>query len=168
MKPRFILAAFVMCCLTVLLAPRQSDAANIYRWTDEQGRTHLSDTVPERYKKVAIQVDSKEFELSEREKSDAAARLAKERAQAEAAAQRARADAAARPAAASVQASAASSASDKTESECDRLWRTYTESQECFAPYQTRFGTRPEAFERCKSVENPSQRCGPAKNIEGG
>lgn len=148
------------------LAPALSLSATIYRWVDDQGRTHLSDSVPERYESKAIKIDSKQFELPASERAAAAARLARERAQR---AQAADAQARATATAASAPAQAASNATQSPASygagtECDRLWQAYHESQACFAPYQSRHrGTKAEAFESCKPVENPSQRCGPAK-----
>ena len=47
--------------------------------------------------------------------------------------------------------------------ECTALRREYARSQACFAPYRlANGGLKPEAFKRCKEVENPSVRCGSA------
>jgi len=51
MKLRFLLLA---CCLLWSLP---AHAGDIYRWADEQGKVHLSDTVPEKYRKGAVRVD---------------------------------------------------------------------------------------------------------------
>lgn len=159
-----------IAAVVLAIAPCLAHAATIYRWVDDQGRMHIADTVPDRYKSGATKVDSKQFELSEDERAAAAARLAKERAR-QADAQRAQAEAvktsASNPSpAASSSAPRPSSAGSGTE--CDRLWQAYFESQECFAPYQSRNrGTKAEAFDRCHPAENPSQRCGPAKSVKG-
>ena len=53
-----------------------------------------------------------------------------------------------------------------SESECDRKWREYFESQECFAPYQrVGAGPREEAYEKCTEVPSPAVECGPARNF---
>jgi hypothetical protein len=134
-------------------------AAGIYRWVDESGRTQLSDVVPEKYKSTAQRIETKQFELSATQRADAAARAERERAQAQAATTRPKPDA--QPPAPSATASAAA---PRAGTECDRLWQEYRAAQECFAPYQRRnSGVAPEAFQKCQTVENPSQRCGPSK-----
>ncbi len=46
---------------------------------------------------------------------------------------------------------------------CTALRRTYAQSQACFAPFRlANGGLRPEAFRRCKQIENPSVKCGSA------
>ena len=89
MPSRLVLS--IICCALALVA----HATDIYRWVDDQGRTHFADVVPERYKSVATKIDSKSSELSEGARAEAAARAARERTQAEfEAAQRARSQAA--------------------------------------------------------------------------
>ena len=146
-----------------------TQATDIYTWKDEQGHTHVADSVPERYKKVATRIDSKQFQVPEGERAAAVARSAKERERIAAIeSQRAREKAPTLPA--SPASSAASTSKPREgESECDRLWREYFESQECFAPYQSRSrGTKAEAYGRCKEVESPTARCGPARNWKDG
>lgn len=150
----------------LMLAAGQCLAGDIYRWVDEQGHTHLSDAVPERYKAKATKIDSRRFEVSERDAQEAAARAAKER-QRQAALEAERAQAAQRPASESgIFSAPPGKAADKAPAtQCDRLWQEYFKSQECFAPYFTRNGIKAEAFEHCKEVVSPDQQCGPAKKI---
>ena len=117
-------------------------------------------------KSVATKIDSKSSELSEGARAEAAARAARERTQAEfEAAQRARSQAA-KTAAPPLSTSTASQPprKDSGETECDRLWRAYRESAECFAPYmRRRGGTRVEAYQHCQQLPSPAQQCGPPK-----
>jgi len=160
MPSRLVLS--IICCALALVA----HATDIYRWVDDQGRTHFADVVPERYKSVATKIDSKSSELSEGARAEAAARAARERTQAEfEAAQRARSQAA-KTAAPPLSTSTASQPprNDSGETECDRLWRAYRESAECFAPYmRRRGGTRVEAYQHCQQLPSPAQQCGPPK-----
>jgi hypothetical protein len=160
------LAAIVLMCAAGL-----SHAADIWRWVDEHGRTHMADSVPERYKAVATKIDSGKFQLSESERSAAAARAAKDRERLAALeAQRSRAEAAQPPASSPGSVGSSStgqSSTGQTGTECDALWRTYHDSQRCFAPYLFPRGVKAEAFQQCQIVLSPSQRCGPAKNVGG-
>ena len=157
------MAAIVLLCVAGL-----SHAADIWRWVDEHGRTHVADSVPERYKAVATKINSEKFQLSESERAAAAARAGKDRDRLAALeAQRIRDEAAQLPA--SSPGSAASSPASQSSkgpagTECDALWRAYYESEQCFAPYVIPSGVKAEAFQHCKTVLSPSHRCGPAKN----
>lgn len=125
-------------------------AADIYRWVDDAGRTHVADKVPERYRNAAEKVDTSPSKLTPRQRSDAEARAAGNARQAEAAG---------RAPAAAVIDPAPAAASD-TATECARLRRLYRESQECFAPYQRGdAGPRPEAYQVCKEVKDPGAAC---------
>jgi hypothetical protein len=157
------MAAIVLLCVAGL-----SHAADIWRWVDEHGRTHVADSVPERYKAVATKINSEKFQVPESERATAAARAAKDRDRlADLEAQRIRDEAAQRPPSAPGSAAsgpAGQSSTGQTGTECDALWRAYYESQECFAPYLIPRGVKEEAFQQCKTVLSPSSRCGPAKN----
>ena len=145
---------FLLCSL--LNTPSVS-AETIYRWTDESGRVHLSDAVPERYKGSAQRIDSKTFELTDAQRTEAADRAKRERtAQAEEAARKA-AQAALPPSAPGAKANKPSNKpTPVVGGNCDEQWRQYRESQECFAPYQRRDGgTRADAFEKCTRCRKP-------------
>jgi hypothetical protein len=152
MKP--IVAAFVVG-ITLAFAALGAD---IYVWTDENGKTHLADSVPPRYKASAQRIDSRQFELSPEQRREADARLELARKALAASSPPAPpAPATARPA---PPAAAASTASN----DCEALQREYIQSLECFAPFVNAKGTlKPEAFMSCKSVVNPTQKCGSPK-----
>ncbi|MEO8021143.1 DUF4124 domain-containing protein [Polaromonas sp.] len=160
-----------IAAIVFMFAAGLSQAADIWRWVDEHGRTHMADSVPERYKAAATKIESQKFQLSESERAAAAARAAKDRERLAAIeTQRSRAEAAQLPASSPVSAASSpggQSSTDKPETECDALWRTYHDSQRCFAPHLFPRGIKAEAFQQCKIVLSPSQRCGPAKNIGG-
>jgi len=161
MKVRLALVAFSLMCSTLY-------AADIYRWVDENGRTQFSDTVPEKYRKSAVKMDSRQHELSAEQRQEAEARAAQEKAQAAEVAQRkARADAeaAAKPAAPAIAPARSKPRPVIDENtDCATLYRLYRESIDCFAPYISATGTtKAEAFEKCTPVPDPSRKCGPAK-----
>jgi len=147
------------------LTPLFGHGADIYRWVDDQGRIHIADTVPERYRGAATRLDSKVPQPSDQQRSEAIERAAKDRARV------AELDAArqAQAPASSASAAATPPSTQRTGtvgSECDRLWQEYFESQACFGPYHLgQGGIRAEAHGKCKEVLNPSQKCGPAKYV---
>jgi uncharacterized protein DUF4124 len=138
--------------------------ADVYRWTDENGKTHISDSVPEKYRSTAKRIESRQAEPS---KSDRRA------AEARAAAERARIDAmeAARAAAAKAAAEEEAAAPPKpkakpsfAESDCETKHRLYKESLDCFARYVTTSGTtKADGFQNCTNLPDPSRECGNVK-----
>ena len=142
-------------------------AADIYRWTDEAGKTHLSDTVPDKYKSTALRIDPKIFEPTPEQRSEAEALAARQKNLAAAADAEAadRLAAQAPPAGLAPALSAPAPASSPSATECDALQREYRESQECFAPFINDNGTlKPGAFRTCRRpIVNPTVKCGSPK-----
>jgi Domain of unknown function (DUF4124) len=133
-------------------------AADIYRWVDENGKVHVSDVVPEKYRNSAKRIDSRESEVSPQQRRDAEARAAAERAKADAAATAAPADAAQSTAQPARKPAAAAG------TECEQAHRLYKESVDCFAPFVTAGGAvKGDAFKQCTALPDPSPRCGPPK-----
>ncbi len=136
-----------------------AQAATVYRWVDEQGRTHFSDTVPDRYRDRARPVDLQDDTPDERERREAEDRAARDRARLPRAS-----DAAPTPAPAPAPTAAPAKrppVAPTADTDCDTWRRLYQESLDCFGPYRTvRGATRPEAFERCTAVDEPPPRCG--------
>ena len=157
MKIRLALCA-PLALLLGTAGPLPAHASDIYRWVDETGRTHLSDVVPDRYKRSAVRVDPQSPEPTPAQRREAEARAARER-------QRA---ASIQPAASAVSAAgslsaatAASAAPTGAQADCETSRRRYRESQECFAPFRLANGAvRAEAFEHCTVVPDPSVTCG--------
>lgn len=141
-----------------------SHGAVIYRWVDENGRTHVSDVVPEKYKKSAKRIDSGQYEVSPERKQQAQERAAREKALVDEAARRresapvpASAPGASKPTASKRPAQGVTEATD-----CETWRRLYRESVECFDPFRTaRGGTKPEALEKCTPIPDPKPKCGP-------
>lgn len=148
-----------------LLGALSAQATVIYRWVDDNGRTHVSDVVPEKYRKSATRIDSSESAVSperKRQAEEAAARikaLADERARSH----QDRPASAPAPAAASAPTKRpAQSVTDDTD--CETWRRLYRESEDCFGPYRTtRGGTKAEAFEKCNPIPSPELKCGPLR-----
>lgn len=157
----------VLLVCSLLTAALTASATVIYRWVDESGRTHISDVVPEKYRKSATRVDSSEFEVSPERRKEAEERVAREKALAEEAAKRrASAPSAAPASAASAPTTGKRPAQGVTDAtDCNTWWRLYRESQECFGPFRTvGGGIKPEAFERCNEVPSPEPKCGPFRH----
>ena len=156
--------AFLFVC-SMLFSTAQ--ASTVYQWVDENGRTHLSDTVPPRYKDVATKIDTSASRVSDKQRQEALERVAREKEQVDAA-ERARIESAAKTVDQSAEPKNAPPVVDSKNADCEQLMRAYRESQECFAPYmRVDGGIREEAHQYCKSVPDPSSKCGvPPENSD--
>lgn len=156
------LSLALLACSIILFSPLY--AADIYRWVDENGQTQFSDVVPEKYKKSATRIGSRQHNPGVEQQREAEARAAQEKARAAEAVQRkARADTDEAANSADAARSRPRSAADES-TDCATLHRLYRESLECFAPYVTANGTtKVEAFEKCIAVLDPAPKCGQAK-----
>ena len=136
--------------LALLLAGASVHAAEVYRWKDEKGRVHYGDTVPEGRKSSARPVVVRDTTLTDSQKSEAAARLERDRATLNET-----------PASQALPSSppsvtAAGSAPTPQLSKCEAAWTEFNDSYACFDPH--RFGqgkVRPEGYEKCKQVVRP-------------
>jgi hypothetical protein len=140
----------------------QASAAPIYRWVDENGRTQISDTVPEKYRKSAKKLDSEQFKVSPEARKSAEERAAKEKALAnQSDIQRKSEEAAAAAAASAASVPGNQKPTSANASDCATWRRLYRESQACFAPYHNADGSlKPGAHENCTQVDNPEIKCG--------
>jgi Domain of unknown function (DUF4124) len=163
---RPLVRALVASALWVSLA---AQAAVIYRWVDERGRTHLSDVVPEKYQKSATRIDTGESAVSPERKRQADEAAARDKAFADEATKRRQSAQAAPPAAAASAAAPATPAKRPAQgvtdaTDCATWWRLYRESEACFGPYRSvGGGTKPEAFEKCNPIPSPEPKCGPVR-----
>jgi len=143
-------------------------AGDIYRWVDGQGRTHLSDVVPEKYKNAATRIGSGQYALTPEQQRDAASRAARESARTTEPPQ-------SRVTGASPQATPTTPVPPRvikrpaqavTEStDCTTWRRLFHESEECFGPFRTvGGGIKPEAFDHCNEIPSPLLMCGPETN----
>lgn len=155
-----------ICILALgLLSSSATLATVVYRWVDERGRTHVSDVVPDRYRKSAKPVNLGPYEVSPEDKRQAEERAARDKAAASM-----RKPGQSEPA--SQAASAASALPTRRPSQgvtsttdCATWRRLYQESLDCFGPYRTsRGGIKPEAFDNCTLVPSPDEKCGPLRN----
>ena len=141
--------------LALALLSLPAGAADIYRWVDENGKVHMSDVVPEKYRKSAKRMDTGSSEVSPENRAAAEARAAADR-------ERAKASAAAAKRQAILHPEPIAAPKRPAEDECDKAHRLYKQSVDCFAPFMTTRGTvREEAFNFCTSLPDPSPRCGP-------
>jgi hypothetical protein len=143
--------------------------SSICRWVDGNGRTQLSDVVPDQYKLLAICSDSQKYELKPVQKSDTDRQKPRQETTA-------RHEIAGPPALAASSPFGASpvgvlpgakrpTAVITEDMDCATRWHIYDESVECFRPYRTTRGaTKPEAFDHCNDILSPEIRCGPPSN----
>jgi hypothetical protein len=140
----------VLACLILSLATASVAAGEVYKWTDEQGRTHFGDTVPPPKKDQARQVDLKGATVSPAQFHEAKQRAENDkRRMVELENERNRP----KPT------EPAAKAEKKGPDSCAEQWSNYNASHDCFGPYRLANGTvRAEAFQNCKTVAYPSCR----------
>ena len=154
-----------LACITLALLSPGLGAASICQWVDQEGRTQLSDVVPDRYKGIAHCTSSLQHELSPEQKGAAEKRVAEER-------DRARSQVSSPPDGTPSRAPGPSGATPPSgakrpaevvtdSTSCAAWWRIFDESTECFGPFRTVRGIKPEAFENCNEVPSPELKCGP-------
>ena len=138
--------------------------ADIYRWVDENGRVQFSDTVPEKFKKSATHIDSRQYELTPAQRREAEARTARDKALAAEREAKAAATSPGQVASAAAPASAISPTAGA--SDCATLRRRFAESNECFAPFFNRNGSvKAEGHAKCgPPVPYPTSECSAARN----
>ena len=126
-------------------------AGGIYKWKDANGKMQYSDKPPA--------PNASTMKLNNDAPSAAEAQAARDRLEAM------KAESANRAAARNTPTGAPADAGANTgpapdESACEAKWREYNESYACFDPYRlVGGGIRPEAFEKCKVVKQPSEPC---------
>jgi len=139
-----------------------TNAADVFRWVDENGKVHYGDTVPEKYRKESKKVDSSSPEATNAQRQEAEARNAKEKAGLDALQKSRDAGADAAPYTAPLTPEA-----PRTGNDCEEQMRKYLESQTCFAPYRNaNGGINPEAFQRCTDVKQPRGCLPPSGSVE--
>ncbi|QTD43752.1 DUF4124 domain-containing protein [Ottowia testudinis] len=131
---------------SALLAGASSAQAQIKRWVDERGMVHYGDAAPQARPAGAVTSVAPTEPLTPAEQAAAAQRLQKYR------------DQLAEPPQAP--ASAASSPAARglpTGNSCADQWARYNAAYACMDRYRmTRGGIRPEAFDKCPVVAQPS------------
>ena len=161
----------------VLALSFQVSATQLCRWTDETGRTQISDQVPAKYRHLAKCTDSHQYEPTDAQRREAEARAQTAR-ETEVKAQAAR-EAGAKAKAAAAKAPSGDSqtaaqddkpskpAPASSTQECATLHRLFRESQECFAAFRVaNASVREEAFSKCTEVFDPSPQCGPPPSVD--
>ena len=151
-----LLAGCLVCC-------GLAHATEIFMWVDARGRVQISDVVPDKYRSVAKKVDSQSFDVSAQDRADAQARAAQEKLKA-AQIESGLTSTPPQPGAPNgrpTNSRATPTSTPPASSDCASLQHAYVESQECFAPYVMANGAiRSEAFKHCKTVIDPSLKCG--------
>ncbi len=127
-------------------------ASGVYKWKDASGKVQYSDKPPA--------PNARSMKLNNDAPSAAETQAARERLEAMKTESPSRTTTRSAPAN-----GATADANDKPsaaadESACEASWREYNESYACFDPYRlVGGGIRPEAFEKCKVVKQPSEPC---------
>jgi len=148
--------------LLLWTAPWPVHAATIYRWIDDQGKTHYSEQVPQQYQQAARPLAPGAADPTPAQRQGAQARAALDKRRAAEIGRPA-----SQPILAPTPAVAASAPPVKrpahapnADTSCETWARLYQESLDCFGPYRTTRGaTRPEAFDHCTPVDEPASRC---------
>ena len=139
MLPRAAVMSLVFICFSI------SHGAELYRWTDEMGRVHFSDSIPRANKNKAKIVDLKSADVPPQQIQEAQARLAKEKSRLN------------QPSPAIAVIPQGKTQPLDKESSCEDQWAKYDESWACFNPYRTANGSvRREAYEHCSEMKSPS------------
>ncbi len=152
MKTRSLLSLAIALALALAGAAH----AELFKWVDENGKTHYGDRVPDRYQKQqkALKVEKAP---SQADRDAAVQRLQKERSAVEAL--KAQRDAKAQTAGKPVKPAASGPAN---ETACQKEWRLFLDAKTCFQPFRTATGgIRAEAYEHCKEVAEPRSVCPP-------
>jgi Domain of unknown function (DUF4124) len=153
MRPDALMTLVLIAC-----AAHAVHAAEIYRWVDETGKTHFSDTVPAQHKKSAQLMDTRSSELSESQRKELLERRSKTREKDQAPI---------RPRPGQVLPDGQVLVLPKTEQTdnpkgCKALRKEYDDSLACFGRYVNANGsTKAEGYKLCKVVMDPAPQCGP-------
>ena len=132
----------VVVLLAVGLVTVAAGAAEVFKWTDENGKVHYGESVPERYQRKATRIDTESSRPTDAQREQAASRAARDKAKAQSGVRDASEPA--RPEASSA------------DTGCEAQKQRYQESQECFAPFRTaNGGLKADAFEHCVEVAEP-------------
>lgn len=143
----------------LLAGPWGASGADVYRWVDDQGQTHFSDTVPEAYRDRARPLTLPGGPSAE-ERQRARARAEQARARADAGAPAAAEAAGEAPPPPEPAPQKRPARAPDPDADCETWQSLYQESLDCFGPYRNvRGGLRAEAFEHCTEVREPPPRC---------
>jgi hypothetical protein len=161
MQIRFLVLGFLCAASTVVYA------VDIYRWVDERGQQQMADRVPEKYRDVAVKINSRRFELTpeQQRESDGRAsqesdRIAKAKAEREAKEQRQRQLDEEAAALAKTPAATGQQAASKPPKNCNDQWREFWEKTSCYLPYRNTNGSlRPGWEQICKDMQSPAPVC---------
>lgn len=130
-------------------------SAQLYRWTDSQGRVQMSDKAPPEGTPGVSIIDPKQHSVDPKAHAAAVKRAEEDRQRLRDLEQKRVQAAAPAASAASAAASGPLAAASKPsgppgETDCARRQREYRQSQECYAPFRlSNGGLRPEAMEKC-------------------
>lgn len=145
--PFLLFAALAICA--------SAQSGDVYKWTDEHGKTQYGDKVPEDRKATAKPVNvTQGTPQTEAQRAEAQARLDQHRAKLKETLTK-NSNAQGQPATA-LATSAANGAKPDEKLTCQEAWKRYDESYACFNPYRGYKGyVRPEAYEHCAPMLQP-------------
>jgi hypothetical protein len=158
---RYSTITYMALLVSTTLGFTPAHATDIYRWVDESGQTHFSDTAPPRSKTPVSRIDSRQYELSPEQRKEAEARATKAKADSGKTLER-KAATEVPPATASRSEVGTTAAKPSAPAiDCATKLRRYWESSECYAPFfNTNGSIKPNALETCgPAVPYPAQEC---------
>jgi len=169
MQPMLVRMSVALIAAALGLFSPVVRSASICRWVDANGRTQMSDVVPDKFKQSATCSDSRKYELSPGQQREAERRVAEQQSRMRHKITQPPAQAASGAPGTTMEQSLpsvkrpAEVITDNTD--CQTRWRIYDESVACFGPYRTTQGaTKPEGFDKCNDIPSPEIKCGPRRN----
>jgi hypothetical protein len=142
----------ILVLLFVSLGSSLAHADLVYKWTDDKGRVYYSDAPPPGRPSTVVEIDVRE--PTDADRKAAADRAARDKASLQSPV------ASAPVSAGQGTTPAASQPLPGDQTACRAAWKAYLDSVDCFAPYTNVNGSvRPEAFQLCKSVQQPREPC---------
>lgn len=159
---RFLILGYLCLVSTTVFA------MDFYRWVDERGQQQMSDMVPDKYRDVAVKVNTRKVELTPEQQREAQTRSTQERDRAsnvkatqEAKEQRQRQREAEAEALAKAQTVGGNSPGSKLPAgNCTEQWREFWEKTSCYLPYRNRDGgLRPGWEQNCANMQSPAPVC---------
>jgi hypothetical protein len=158
MKPSLLIAAVLSAGLALSVATQAQD---LYRWTDADGKLHLSDKPPPAGARSVTREPMPRSEPNPANQRAAQQRAASDQKQLEQIESARKAQNAASKPAAGTTAAEGQSQPPRNETECDRLNREFHSSASCWSGFNLASGgSRAGALEKCgPPVPDPAARC---------
>jgi hypothetical protein len=157
-SPSCIRAVLALSWMAMSVLVPATGHAQVYKWTDDKGRVHYGDEVPDDKKGKAKPIDTSKGDITPAQRREGEARAEKNKAAAKA--EPARPVVAGSLGATRKPEAPASAPEQDPKEKCRDAWRQYNESAACFDSYRViGGGLKAEAYQRCTEVTRPVAAC---------